>query len=214
MLWELGPGLLWGPLFCLPLRDIACDIASSTKCPSSQSYWDILPDNHIIPSLKAHCLLSSSLLHQALWELPGGGGGLVTKLCLTLHDPMDCSQPGSSVHGISQARILEWVTMSFSRGSSRPGNGTCVSWIAGRFFTTEPPGKPIVSPSFLYALPGESHGQRSLAGYIQSIGSQRVRYDWALKHTLPVFSQPLTSAFALKLHQTDWSQMASMLPSQ
>ena len=43
----------------------------------------------------------------------GGGGGLFAKLCLTLWDPMDCSSPGSSVHGILQARILEWVDISF-----------------------------------------------------------------------------------------------------
>ena len=42
----------------------------------------------------------------------------VTQLCLTLFDPMDCSPPGSSVHGILQARILEWVAIPFSRGSS------------------------------------------------------------------------------------------------
>ena len=42
---------------------------------------------------------------------------LVAKLCLTLCNPMDCSPPGSSVHGISQARILEWVSIPFSRGS-------------------------------------------------------------------------------------------------
>ena len=41
---------------------------------------------------------------------------LVAQLCLTLWDPMDCSQPGSSIHGILQARILEWVTISSSRG--------------------------------------------------------------------------------------------------
>ena len=43
---------------------------------------------------------------------------LVTQLCLTLCVPMDCSPPGSSVHGILQARILHWVTIPFSRGSS------------------------------------------------------------------------------------------------
>ena len=43
---------------------------------------------------------------------------LVAQSCLTLCDPMDCSPPGSSVHGVSQARILEWVPISFSRGSS------------------------------------------------------------------------------------------------
>ena len=41
----------------------------------------------------------------------------VTQSCLTLCDPMDCSPPGSAVHGILQARILEWVAISFSRGS-------------------------------------------------------------------------------------------------
>ena len=56
-------------------------------------------------------------------------------------NPMDCSPPGSSVHGISQARILEWVAIAFSRGSSQPRDQTCISYIAGGFFTAEPPGK-------------------------------------------------------------------------
>ena len=59
---------------------------------------------------------------------------------------MDCSPPGSSVHGILQSRILEWVAMSSSRGSSQPKDQTQVSCIAGRFFTTEPPGKPRPTP--------------------------------------------------------------------
>ena len=64
-------------------------------------------------------------------------------------DPKDCSLPVSSVQGISQARILEWVAISFSRGSSQPRDQTCISCITGRFFTTEPPGKPcsIISPT-------------------------------------------------------------------
>ena len=53
----------------------------------------------------------------------------------TLFDPMDCSLPGSSVHGILQAKIPEWVAFPFSRGSSQPRDWTWVSWIAGRFFT-------------------------------------------------------------------------------
>ena len=48
------------------------------------------------------------------------GGGLVAKSCPTLCDPMDCSLPNFSVHGLLQARILEWVAMHSSRGSSRP----------------------------------------------------------------------------------------------
>ena len=65
----------------------------------------------------------------------------VTQSCPTLCDPMDCSPPGFSVHVILQARILEWVAISFSRGSSQPRDRTWVSCTAGRFFTTEPPGK-------------------------------------------------------------------------
>ena len=58
---------------------------------------------------------------------------------------LTCSPPGSSVWGISQARILEWVTMPSSRGSSWPRDQTCVSASAGRLFTTEPTGKPILT---------------------------------------------------------------------
>ena len=56
-------------------------------------------------------------------------------MCPTLCDPMDCSLPGSPVHGILQARVLEWVAISFSRGSSQPRDRTQVSCIAGRRFT-------------------------------------------------------------------------------
>ena len=60
---------------------------------------------------------------------------LVAQSCLTLCHPMDCSPPGSSVHEIFQARILEWVVISFSRGSSQPRAWTQVSCTAGRSFT-------------------------------------------------------------------------------
>ena len=55
--------------------------------------------------------------------------------CPTLCDPVDCNLPGSSVHRIVQARILEWVAISFSRRSSRPRDWTQVSRIVGRCFT-------------------------------------------------------------------------------
>ena len=57
---------------------------------------------------------------------------------------MGCSLPGSSDHGIFQARILEWVAISFFRGSSWPRDRTCISCIAGRFFTTKSLGKPLL----------------------------------------------------------------------
>ena len=58
----------------------------------------------------------------------------VAQSCPTLCDPMDCSLPGSSVHGISQARIQKWVAISFSRRSSQPRDCTWVSHIVGRHF--------------------------------------------------------------------------------
>ena len=83
--------------------------------------------------------------------------GSVAKSFLTLCDLMDCSTPGypvlhyllefaqidSSVHGILQAKILEWVAIPFSRGSSWPRNQTQVSGIGGRFLTVWAPGKPL-----------------------------------------------------------------------
>ena len=76
-------------------------------------------------------------IHSSIiaWEIPWAEepGGLqtmgfrVTESCPTLCDPMDCSPPGSYVHGILQAIILEWIAISYSRGSSRPRDQTCVS---------------------------------------------------------------------------------------
>ena len=67
----------------------------------------------------------------------------VTQSCLTLWNPMDCSPPGSSVHGISQARTLEWVTVFFSRGSLQPRDGTpfsCIGrWVLYDWATREAP---------------------------------------------------------------------------
>ena len=59
----------------------------------------------------------------------------VAQSCLTLCDPMDCSLPGSSIHGIFQARVQEWAAISFSRGSSQPRDWTQVSCIIDRCFT-------------------------------------------------------------------------------
>ena len=61
---------------------------------------------------------------------------LVTQPCPTLCNPVDCSLPDFSVHGILQARILKWIAIPFSRGTSQPRDRTLVSCIAGRFFTT------------------------------------------------------------------------------
>ena len=73
--------------------------------------------------------------------------------------------PGSSVHSISQARILEWVAISFSRGSFQPKDRTNVSCLAGEFFTTEPPGSSVQSLSHvqLFAIPWTAAHQASLS---------------------------------------------------
>ena len=79
---------------------------------------------------------------------------LVARSCLTLCDPLDCSSPGSSVHGMFETKIQVWVAISSFRGSSGPRDWTRVSWvscIAGRFLTTEPWGRPISSLLYEYA---------------------------------------------------------------
>ena len=119
---------------------------SSLSVPISQSLLTflcielVMLPNHLI---LCHPLLLLLLNAQSLQS------------CLTLCDPMDCSLPGSSVHRILQARILEWVAMPSSRESFLPRDRTHVSstsYIAGEFFTTEPPGKPTPWWS-LFVLP-------------------------------------------------------------
>ena len=67
---------------------------------------------------------------KKLFYLSQVGVCSVVQLCLTLCDPVDCRPPGSSVHGIFQARILEWVAISYPRGSSRPRDQTRISCVS------------------------------------------------------------------------------------
>ena len=76
-----------------------------------------------------HCLLHYMMLQLVNYLVNN------TQSCPTLCNPVDCSPPGSSFHGILQARILEWEAIAFSRGSSPSWNRTRISCIAGRFFT-------------------------------------------------------------------------------
>ena len=80
----------------------------------------------------------------------------VTQSCPTFCDPMDCSLPGSSVHGILQARILDWVAVPFSRGSSQLRDRTQVSCTEANSLLSEPLGKPkstrVGSLSFLQGI--------------------------------------------------------------
>ena len=72
------------------------------------------------------------ILWTSLWKK---NESEIAQSCPTLCDPIDCSLPGSSIQGIFQARVLEWVAISFSRGSSWPRDRTRVSHIVGRRFT-------------------------------------------------------------------------------
>ena len=90
-------------------------------------------------------MLSFKLFQSPLSLSPGSPAVLlvwseVAQLCLTLCDPIDSSLPGSSVHGIFQAIVLEWIAISFSRGSSQPRDWTRVSRIVDAL-PSEPPGK-------------------------------------------------------------------------
>ena len=69
----------------------------------------------------------------------------VAQLCLTLCNPMDCSPPGSSIHGTLQARTLEWVAIPSSKGSSQPSDRTQVSCLASDSLLFEPPEKVNIS---------------------------------------------------------------------
>ena len=73
---------------------------------------------------------------------------LVTQLCPTLCDPMDCNLPGSSVHGILQARILEWIAICSSRGSSWLRDWTQCPALQADSLPSEPPGKPCIQLFF------------------------------------------------------------------
>ena len=88
------------------------------------------------PSPK-HLSLDSSFVYRQMSKITKEAVVfvLVFKLCLTPCNPMDHSLPDSSVHGISQERMLEWVAIPFSRGSSQPRDGTQVSRIASRLLT-------------------------------------------------------------------------------
>ena len=88
--------------------------------------------------------LSSGVLGSLLRRVRAGGSGLVTKPCSTLVTPWTvCSPPGSSVHGILQARILEWVAISFSRGLPDPGIEPRSPALQAVSLPTELPRKPL-----------------------------------------------------------------------
>ena len=77
---------------------------------------------------------------------------LVAQSCPTLRDPMDCSPPGSSVHGILQARILKWVPISFSRGLPDPEIESRSPALQAESLPSEPPGKLVLPRTSIFSL--------------------------------------------------------------
>ena len=135
------------------------------------------------------------------------GGGLVTKSCPALCDAADCSLPGSSVHGILQARILEWVAISFSRGSSRPRNRTRVTCIAGGFFAD-------------WAM-REAHDMSRLTKFLRALRAPEWSSPGALHPLSPKASVSTTSCAMghlastrrlLKVNSSDWTQLSWASP--
>ena len=102
----------------------------------------------LILAFRGDFILFSTVVAQIYIPTSSVEGSLarsITQSCLTLCDLTDYSTPGSFVHGIFQARILERVAISSSRGSSQPRDQTPISaspTLACGFFTNEPPGKP------------------------------------------------------------------------
>ena len=95
------------------------------------------------------CFLS----YDVIFRLPFERSYSAAQSSLTLWNPLGCSPPGSSVHEIFQARILERVAISSFRRSSWPKDWICVSCVAGEFFTAESPGKPRLSQNIICHQP-------------------------------------------------------------
>ena len=117
------------------LEPVCCSMSSSNCCfltciQISQEADQVVWYSHLFQNFSQfivmHTLKGFGIVNKAEMSL---------QLCPVICNPMDCSPPGSSVHGILQARILEWVAISFSKGSSQPRDRTQVSCTAGRFFT-------------------------------------------------------------------------------
>ena len=119
----------------------------------TMTYWGSKGNHRSYVSKSAHEIMDR--IFDVIAELSLGCETIILLLLLFSPkvvsdscDPMDSSPSVSSVHGISQARILEWVAISFYRGSSRLRDQTHISCLVGKFFTNEPSGK-----TFLIANP-------------------------------------------------------------
>ena len=120
------------------------------KCQAENDAFKLNPDILLYSVLWTTLTKSQSFGFNNSWRKGCCCCRLIAKSCPTLSNPMDCSPPGSCVHGISQARILEWVAISLSKGSSRPKDQTWVScigkWILYHWATREALEKKLKLP--------------------------------------------------------------------
>ena len=135
--------------------------ACSFHCPFS-SFGSVAQSGPFSPGLSTAEISNQQILKDKLRcntvSLPKlSWRAEAAQSCLALCDPMDCSPPGSSLHGIFQAWILEWVAISFSRGSSPPRDHTRVSSIVGRRFT-------VWATREALSLPEECHSSGGFGG--------------------------------------------------
>ena len=153
-LWTIAPtpppgSSVHGILQARKLKWVAISFSRGSSQPRDQTWSPALQEDSLACELPGKPPYNPSCLAMTIFHIIGHDLAtkpppsyfimkvkvLVAQLCPTLCDLMDCSLPGSCVHGILQARILEWVAIFFSRGSSWPRDRTWVSWIAGRSFT-------------------------------------------------------------------------------
>ena len=156
----------------------------------------------LIPDILRHCLLGH-LLRLALHICRSESVSLsvVSDFC----NPMDCSLPGSSVPGILQVRILEWVAISYSRGSSWPRDQTQVSCMWGRFFTIWATGEVLISVKLL-SIPN-AQGPASLER-VPSFSPPYLNLNFSLKINQPLFNFPQVLYFSkMCLHIHPYLQM-------
>ena len=127
-IWNSSTGIPSPPLALFVVMLSKAHLTSHSKMSGSR--WVITP-SWLSGSWRSF-LYSSSVYSCHLFSISSASVGVceVTQSCATLCDPMGCSLPGSSVHGILQAIVLEWIAISFSSGSSQPRNGNGVSCTA------------------------------------------------------------------------------------
>ena len=113
----------------------------------------------------------------------------VIQSCLTLCDPMDCSLSGSSVHEIFQARVLEWIAISFSRGSPRPRKRTRVFRIAGRRFTVWATSEAPNCPKMLFILVSDKPWTRHASLLLMTSSSGFWEQFWCQAQCIRLYNE-------------------------